>query len=526
MSHIEMNALALELKWMIPRAGETIAGKYVIEGPCGRGGLAVVLSAIHAGLDQRVAIKMLLPEWAHDDDVVERFLREGRAAARIKSEHVVRVLDVGQLDNGAPYLVLEYLDGHTLEEVISTWAQLPWRTAIDWVLQAAEAIGEAHTLGIVHRDLKPANLFLTHRPDGSACIKVIDFGLSKLSEPRMRGPVGTLTGPTQVLGSPHYMAPEQLRSTRDADARADVWALGTVLHELIAGRPPFQGETLPHLYATVLTQPPPPISSLRANVPPPVEQAILRCLEKDPNKRFASVAEMARALAPFGTALARASQDRIERVDAGRPSELSAWLALPLLPEVDPAGDESPSDVRTAGPVRSSPASLRVVLGSMLMLAGLGGGALMWMYWSVHSGDTKAADETAMQPPLLSPLVPPPSASPTPEPSVAPSPATPSYVAIPVATPRAQPSAAERSQVLPPPRVHARARPVVVRVEPGPSRAPLFRPTAGVAEAMPVEAAPAPTEPKAASVERTPPADEPPTTTPGTTADELFDTRK
>jgi len=336
----------------------------------------------------------------------------------------------------------------------------------------------------------------------------------------MRGPVGTLTGPTQVLGSPHYMAPEQLRSTRDADARADVWALGTVLHELIAGRPPFQGETLPDLCATVLTQPPPPISSLRANVPPSVERAILRCLEKDPNKRFAGVAEMASALAPFGTALARVSQDRIERVDAGRPSDLSTWLALPLLPEDDPAGYESPSDVRNARQVRSSPASLRVVFGSMLMLAGMGGGALMWMYWSVHGGDTRAADETAMQPPLLSPPVPQPSASPTPEPTVAPSPATPSYVAIPVAPSKAPPSAAERSQVLPTRRVHARARPVVVRLEPGPSRAPLFRPAAGIAEAMPVEEAPAPAE--AASVERTRPADEPPTPA----ADELYDTRK
>jgi serine/threonine-protein kinase len=519
---IEMNAPALELKWTIPRAGETIAGKYVIEGPCGRGGLAVVLSAIHAGLDQRVAIKMLQPEWAHDGDVVERFLREGRAATRIKSEHVVRVFDVGQLDNGAPYLVLEYLEGHTLEEVISTWAALPGRTAIDWVLQAAEAIGEAHALGIVHRDLKPANLFLTHRPDGSACIKVIDFGLSKLSDPRMSGPVGTLTGPTQVLGSPHYMAPEQLRSTRDADARTDVWALGAVLYELMTGQPPFQGETLPHLCATVLTQRPPRISSRRANVPPPVEQAILRCLEKDPDMRFASVAEMARALAPFGTALALASQDRIERVDAGRPSDLSTWLALPLIPEDDPAGDESPSDVRTAGLVRPSPASLGVVLGSMLMLVGLGGGALMWMYWSVHSGDTKVVHETAARPPALPPPAHLPSASLTPEPLAAPSPAAPSYVAIPVAPPKGPPSAAERSQVLPTPRVHARERPVVVRVEPAPSPAPLFRPAAGIAEAMPVEPAPAPTEPKPASVERTPPADEPSTTT----ADELFDTRK
>jgi serine/threonine protein kinase len=526
----EMNALALELKWTIPRPGETIAGKYVIEGPCGRGGLAVVLSAIHSGLDQRVAIKMLLPEWAHDDDVVERFLREGRAATRIKSEHVVRVFDVGQLGNGAPYLVLEYLEGYNLEEVISTWEPLPVRTAIDWVLQAAEAIGEAHALGIVHRDLKPANLFLTHRPDGSACIKVIDFGLSKLSDPRMRGPIGTLTGPTQVLGSPHYMAPEQLRSTRDVDARSDVWALGAVLHELIAGRPPFQGETVPQLCATVLTEPPPRVSSLRSNVPPPVERAILRCLEKEPSQRFAGVAEMARALAPFGSALARASLDRIERVDAGSTGELSSLPLLPPLPEDYGASDEWPSDAGTGGRGVSSPASLPVVLGSMLMLAGLGGGALMWMYWSVHSGDAKASYETAAEgSPILPPPAPSTAASPTPEPSAALSqaaPAAPSAVAITVATPRReQLPAAQHPQA--PPRTHARARPVV-RLEPHPSVAPASRPAAGIAEAMPAEVEPAPSAPEeAAPVGRTPPADEPTTTAPpAAAADDLFDTRK
>src|SRR5262249_47545583 len=159
-------------------------------------------------LDQRVALKILLPEWAGDPDVVERFLREGRAATRIKSEHVVRVFDVGTLESGAPFLVMEFLEGHSLDDVLATWGALPVPTAIDWVLQAAEAIGEAHTQGIVHRDLKPANLFLTRRADGSACIKVIDFGLSKLTDPRMSGASVKLTRPTDVMGSPHYMAPE------------------------------------------------------------------------------------------------------------------------------------------------------------------------------------------------------------------------------------------------------------------------------------------------------------------------------
>src|SRR5579883_968381 len=298
-----MENRALESSWTIPRPGETVADKYVIEAPCGRGGLAVVFSAIHAGLDRRVAIKVLLPEWAGDADVIERFLREGRAATRIKSEHVVRVFDVGRLDGGAPYLVLEYLEGHNLDDVLRMWGPLPVPTAIDWVLQAAEAIAEAHALGIVHRDLKPANLFLTRRADGSACVKVIDFGLSKLTDPRMSGSGAKLTQPSDVMGSPHYMAPEQLRATCEADARADLWALGAVLHELLVGKPPFRGETVPEICATVLTQDPPRLTSLRASVPPPVEHAVLRCLEKDPEARLANAAELARAIAPFGTSV-------------------------------------------------------------------------------------------------------------------------------------------------------------------------------------------------------------------------------
>ena len=285
-----MTNRALEPSWTIPSPGDTLAGKYVVDGLCGRGGLAVVLSAMHAGLGQRVALKMLLPEWAGDRDVVQRFVREGRAATRIRSEHVVRVFDVGTLESGAPYLVLEYLEGHDLDEVLAMWGPLPVPTAIDWILQACEAIAEAHACGIVHRDLKPANLFLTQRADGSACVKVLDFGLSKLTDPRMCGASGKLTRPTDVMGSPHYMAPEQLRASSEADARADIWALGAVLHELLTTQPPFRGDTMPELCATVLTQPPARLSSLRENVAPELERAVLRCLEKDPNARFATAA--------------------------------------------------------------------------------------------------------------------------------------------------------------------------------------------------------------------------------------------
>ncbi len=416
-----MTNRAADLSWEIPGRGETIAGKYVIEGPCGRGGLAVVLSAMHLGLDRRVAIKVLLPEWAGDAEVVRRFVREGRTATRIKSEHVVRVFDVGTLESGAPYLVLEFLEGHNLEDIVTNWGPIAVPTAIDWVLQASEAIAEAHAHGIVHRDLKPANLFLTRRADGSACIKVIDFGLSKLTDPRLRG-VSKITLPTDVMGSPHYMAPEQLRATCDADERTDLWALGAVLHELITGQPPFSGQTVAEICASVLTQPTPRISSIRANAPPGLERAILRCLEKDPEARFANVAEMAYAVAPFGTAVSGRSYERIARM-AGPPAPAvlpSAPLlnspstlahnevTLPSLPSLPPPAPEDGAAPRASWPsdppgrdarrpVQGTDASARVVLGSLLMLAGVGAGVFMFMYSSVHGVEPRAVGVTALQ---------------------------------------------------------------------------------------------------------------------------------
>ncbi len=391
-----MNHPAADPNWTIPAPGETIAGKYVVDGVCGRGGLAVVLSATHTALDQRVAIKMLLPEWAGDAEVIERFLREGRAATRIKSEHVVRVFDVGTLDSGAPYLVLEYLEGHNLDDVLGMWGPLPVPTAIDWVLQAAEAMGEAHVHGIVHRDLKPGNLFLTRRADGSACIKVIDFGLSKVTDPRLPDASAKLTRPTDVMGSPHYMAPEQMRATCEADARADLWALGAVLYQLLTGRPPFRGVTMQEICAGVLTQPPPSITQQRTSVPPAVEVAVLRCLEKEPEARFATLADLARAIAPFGTPVARTSCERIERtLEGGVVSQMSLLPELPREEPSMPTGDSWPGEISRMP--RAGGTSLRVLAGAFLVLSGLGVSVFMWMYESVHATDPPAVGVTAPQ---------------------------------------------------------------------------------------------------------------------------------
>lgn len=295
------------------KEGDVLAGKYQVERILGSGGMGIVVAAWHQELEQRVAVKFLLPEIAERSDASERFRREARAAVKIRSEHVARVLDVGTLDGVAPYMVMEYLDGHDLSEELRSRRMLPVSESVDFILQASEAVAEAHASGIVHRDLKPANLFVTRRSDGSRVVKVLDFGISKSV---VGGSVNdlSLTRTSSLIGSPLYMSPEQMKSARDVDARTDTWALGAILFEMLAGRPPYVAETIPQLCAALLNESPPPLSQFRSDVPPALEAVILRCLAKDRTQRWASIAEFAQNLAAFGPASARIHADRARRV--------------------------------------------------------------------------------------------------------------------------------------------------------------------------------------------------------------------
>jgi hypothetical protein len=276
--------------------------------------MAVVLSGTHLQLGLPVAIKLLRPEGRAYPEVVERFLREGRAAARLRSEHVVRVFDVGAGAYG-PFLVMEFLEGRDLETVLREDGPLSVECAIDYVLQACEAIAEAHAAGVIHRDLKPANLFLATRADQSSCVKVLDFGISKLTrEMSQRSSRGT--DPSLFMGSPPYVSPEQAKSPRDVDARTDIWALGATLHELLAGEPPFGLGPGPAILIRAATRRSTPLSTLRADVPPELDEAIGRCLAVDVRDRFGSVTELAGAIAESGSANARASARRIGRISS------------------------------------------------------------------------------------------------------------------------------------------------------------------------------------------------------------------
>ncbi len=312
--------------------GTVLAGKYRVERVLGQGGMGVVVEARHMALDERVALKFLLPEYAKHPEAAARFLREARNAVRIKSEHVARVSDVGTLDSGAPYMVMEYLEGRDLAGVLEKSGVIAISDAVDYVIQGCEAIAEAHSHGIVHRDLKPANLFLSKRPDGMPIVKVLDFGISKSGTA-----VDNLTKTTASMGSALYMSPEQMAQTRSVDHRTDIYALGISLYELLAGKQPFYADTLPQLCCEILTGIPTPLRTARPDVPEPLALTIERAYARDRGARFQSVAEFVVALAPFAPPRTQNTIERVARL-GGLPIPPSTSSGVFSTPAAVPPG--------------------------------------------------------------------------------------------------------------------------------------------------------------------------------------------
>jgi len=357
------------------RVGDLLAGKYRVERVLGVGGMGVVVAARHVELGELRAIKLLLPQFRERSEAVERFVREARAAVRLKSEHAAQVHDVGRLEGGAPYMVMEYLEGSDLGALLKARGPLPIHEAATHVLQALDAVAEAHAAGIVHRDLKPANLFLATTNGGPPIVKVLDFGISKVL-----GEGLDLTNTSALLGSPLYMSPEQMRASRNVDVRTDVWSLGVILYHLVTGTVPFHGETVTQL-CLIVVQDEPLRPSAHRPIPLDFETIIMRCLEKDPARRFQNVAELAIALAPFWAAEKPPPLPRILRLLGVSPQPAAMPQSLPPPPmilgngasTISPAVSNTAASWGTTGTPARPKSHRGLIIIAAIAATGLGG---------------------------------------------------------------------------------------------------------------------------------------------------------
>jgi serine/threonine protein kinase len=286
---------------LVALVGTTVAGKYRIDRLIGRGGMGAVFQATNLAIGKRVALKFLDHEAAKNREACQRFQREAEAAGMAESAHIVQIFDSGVTEAGLPFLVMELLTGEDLRACLRREGRLSVPTALRIVNQVLRALLRAHEAGIVHRDLKPDNVFLCARDDDPSFVKLVDFGISKVARART---ADTLTRRGTVLGTAFYMSPEQAQSFADIDGRTDLFSLGAILFEMLAGRPPHGGRTYEAVLIAICTQDAPDVRTLAPDVPGTVAAIVSRALERERERRFQSAAEFLAAIPPLEGAFA------------------------------------------------------------------------------------------------------------------------------------------------------------------------------------------------------------------------------
>jgi len=445
--------------------GDRLLGKLRIDGVLGEGGMGTVYAAYHEVLACPVALKVIRAG-ATDKSLIERFVREVRVCALLQNEHVARVMDAGVLDGGSPYMIMELLQGKTLGELQKLGERFNQRDSVDLILQAMEGLAEAHAKGVVHRDVKPDNLFLamhglTKMPPWT--VKLLDFGISKADLNTGRKGMGTEA--TAVLGTPEYMSPEQLKSSRSVDHRADIWSLGVILYELLSGRRPFVGETAGAVFAAILQDEAPSLTL--ANVPPDLAETVASCLHKDIDQRPADLEALARRLAPYCSPSGTISIEEIGLLQTRRMSIPAAMPAGPLAP-TEPAPRElvdrrliptritSATDLDTVTTYRRpSYVSISVALAIVFGLI-IGGVGMSKLFPGPSTTDSSAGTSAPVVPPdpsvVPTPLRYPPAPLPLPPSTAVVTPST-APLQLTVTTPvPPPPSARPAMQTRPPPR--------------------------------------------------------------------------
>ena len=425
------------------QVGDIVGGKYRVERVVGRRGSGVIVEARHLELGQMVTIRHPPREVRARPRTVARFLRDSRSACQIQSEHAARILDVGRLDSGVPYLVMEGLDGWDLQEVLRVRGPLPVEDAVDYIVQASEAIAEAHGLGLMHGSICLSNLILTRRIDGSALVKVLDFGVPDVLQAVPFLEIASVDADSNSLMSAlRFLSPEQIRCVDDVDLRADVWGLGAVLHELLIGAPAFFGTSPGGLLAAIAADPPQATGAVLRGVPPEVVAILLRSLAKDRNARFQSVAELVQALRPYAPAESIRTVERVSRMSIpSRPPPLPAShgpVSRPSLPRQLP---NSPS--MKVGNWSSSPwlAAAGVVGGLIGAFLAIGTERLHALSGAREPAPT---EKTAVWDPAAKPAIAPP--TPVDTPAAAPKAPVPSATAVVAAAPAVQPRMRPRPQ--------------------------------------------------------------------------------